>query len=63
MPHPVYARPTRLLPRPHPTYSPLIRYNKIKPLDESAHTSARPLLTSAREEEDAEEEMKGDDHV
>ena len=46
---------------PH-TYSPLIRYNKIKPLDESAHTSARPLLTSAREEEDAEEE-KGDARV
>jgi hypothetical protein len=49
-------------PVPTPRILPLIRYNKIKPLDESAHTSARPLLTSSREEEDAEEE-KGDAHV
>ena len=46
-----------------PPILPLIRYNKIKPLDESAHTSARPLLTSSREEGEDTEEENGDAHV
>ena len=43
--------------------SPLVRYNKIKPLDESTRNSVTPLLTSTREDEDDDEEEEGNAHL
>ena len=53
---PVYARPP-LSARPRS------RYNKIRPLDESARNSVTPLLSSTRDEEEEEEQGGGDAHI
>ena len=52
-PPPQAPPPLPLPPRP------LIRYNKIRPLDESARNSVTPLLSSTRDEEEEEEEGGG----
>ena len=56
---PVYPRP----PPPPPPLRPRIRYNKIRPLDESARNSVTPLLSSTRDEEEEEEGGGGDAHI